>query len=414
MSDARMPAALAALQAGRPVVVLDDKDREAEADLVLAAAFATTERVAFFVRHTSGVICAPMPAAWADRLGLPPMVQDNRDPHQTAYTVSVDAVAAGTGISAEDRALTLRTLANPHAEPASLRRPGHVFPLRAAGGGVQTRRGHTEAAVELLGHAGLSPVAVISELVHDDGSMRRGADAFRFAAAHGLVAVTVEEVAGWSAAPGGQPAPAAGRVERVATAELPSTFGMATVRCYRDLVTGHDHVVELVAPRSPGRPVVRVHSECLTGDVLHSLRCDCGAQLDTARRRIHESGGALIYLRGHEGRGIGLAAKLRAYELQDRGADTVDANLRLGFLVDARDYAAVAAILDDLGYGDLILLTNNQEKVDAIAATGRRVQREPLVVPAEQNCGYLATKRDRMGHLLPGTLDPADRLHKPA
>lgn len=410
--DSSLPAALAALRDGQPVVVLDDRDREAEADLVLAASAATTQRLAFFVRFTGGLICAPMPASWADRLDLPPMVRDNRDPHQTAFTVSVDAIGTGTGISAEDRALTLRILAHPQSEPTSFRRPGHVFPLRAAGGGVQSRRGHTEAAVDLLRLAGMAPVAAICELVHDDGSMRRGTDAFDFAETHGLVAITVEQIVQWSPAASTEPAPAPPRVEAVASAAFPTELGTATIRCYRDVVTGHDHVAEVVPRASAGLPVVRIHSECLTGDVFHSLRCDCGAQLDAARRRIHASGGALIYLRGHEGRGIGLAAKLRAYELQDQGADTVDANLRLGLPVDARAYAAVTAILDDLGFGDIILLTNNTEKVDAVAASGRRVQREPLVVPTERNGSYLATKRDRMGHLLPSDLDGTPLRHE--
>ncbi|HEY7719297.1 MAG TPA: bifunctional 3,4-dihydroxy-2-butanone-4-phosphate synthase/GTP cyclohydrolase II [Pedococcus sp.] len=388
--------ALAALRAGRPVLVLDDEDRENEGDVVLAAQTLTDEWVAWTVRHSSGYLCAPMPEATADRMGLPLMVADNRDRLRTAYTVTVDAAeGVTTGISAADRAHTLRTLADPATEPADLTRPGHVVPLRARDGGVLVRPGHTEAAVDLCRLAGLVPVGAIAELVHDDGSMMRLPAVLDLGAEHDLPVVTIEQLVAWRQRHD--------RVERLARTTLPTARGRFTVTGYRDVVTGDEHVA-LVSPRGLGgrAPLVRLHSECLTGDVLGSQRCDCGPQLERALDRVAAEGGVVVYLRGHEGRGVGLLAKLAAYELQDRGFDTVDAQTELGLPVDAREYAAGAAVLADLGLGAVRLLTNNPLKVAALREHGVDVVAvEPIsIAPLATNEGYLRTKRDRLGHTL--------------
>jgi 3,4-dihydroxy 2-butanone 4-phosphate synthase / GTP cyclohydrolase II len=403
--------ALAALRAGRPVLVLDDADRENEGDVILAAENATAEWVAWTVRHTSGLLCAPMPDETADRLDLPLMVRDSQDPRGTAYTVTVDArVGTSTGISAADRALTARTLADPATVPGDLIRPGHVLPLRARPGGVLERTGHTEAAVDLCRLAGLAPVALICEIVLDDGTMARTPQVLALGAEHDLPVVTIADLVRWRllheptsvavsmARPG-----SVERVRRVAETRLPTRHGDFAAVGYRDLLTGTEHVA-LVAgdPTSPDA-VVRVHSECLTGDAFGSLRCDCGPQLDAALAAVGRRGGAVVYLRGHEGRGIGLLAKLQAYALQDRGCDTVEANLELGLPADAREYGAAAAILADLGVERLRLLTNNPAKVEGLSGHGVTVtDRLPLHVAAtEHSVAYLATKRDRMGHDLP-------------
>ena len=415
--------ALAGMRAGRPVLVLDDADRENEGDVILAAQTLTTSWLAWTIRHSSGYLCAPMPQDRADALGLPPMVAANEDPRQTAYTVSCDAATGiSTGINAADRARTIRLLADPATTPADLIRPGHVLPLRARPGGVLERAGHTEAAVDLTRLAGLEPVGAIGELVHDDGSMMRTADVLALGAAHGLPVVTIADLVAWrlehdrtgTDADVGRTEPigiATGRVERRDEAALPTPYGTFRIVGYADLVTGAE-IVALVSPVDAvgpaGAPLVRVHSECLTGDAFASLRCDCGPQLQAAMAAVAAEGGVVVYVRGHEGRGVGLLAKLAAYHLQDGGADTVEAQLKLGLPVDDREYGGAAAVLADLGIDSLVLLTNNPEKVAALRRSGLDVvDRRPLHVhPNPSNAGYLATKRDRMGHLLAGRLAP--------
>jgi 3,4-dihydroxy 2-butanone 4-phosphate synthase / GTP cyclohydrolase II len=415
----RIEEALAELRRGRPVLVVDDADRENEGDVVLPAQLASDDWVGWTVRHSSGVLCAPMPAELADRLALPPMVADNQDPRRTAYTVSVDARhGVTTGISAADRARTLRLLADPATTAGDLVRPGHVFPLRARPRGVLERPGHTEAAVDLCRLAGLAPVGLIAEVVQDDGSMMRLPHLLALGSEHGLVTVSIADLATWRRErdPDGEVVdrrehvtlPPDPRVRRTAVTTLPTRFGTFTAIGYRDLRTGAAHLA-LTRPRAgsggpdPRGVLVRVHSECLTGDAFGSLRCDCGPQLEAALARVADAGGAIVYLGGHEGRGIGLLAKLGAYALQDAGQDTVDANLALGLPADAREYGAAAAILHDLGIEHVRLLTNNPTKVGGLTAHGIDVvARLPLRVPAgEYNATYLATKRDRMGHDLP-------------
>ena len=386
--------ALEALQAGRPALVLDSEDRENEGDLVLAAETATVEWMAWAIRYTSGYLCAPMPAGVADRLELPLMVADNRDPLRTAYTVSVDAArGVTTGISAADRLRTVQVLAGAGTSPADLIRPGHVLPLRAREGGVLTRPGHTEATVDLCRLAGLSPVGVIGELVHDDGRMMRMPAVVELGREHGLPVITIEALIAWRQQHD--------RVERLATTRIPTVHGTFTAHGYRDRLTGDEHVA-LVSPQGlgPGASLARVHSECLTGDAFGSLRCDCGPQLQAALSQVGREGGVVVYLGGHEGRGVGLVDKLRAYAVQDAGADTVDAQTALGLPVDAREYAAGAAILHDLGVTAVVLLTNNPLKVEALRHLGVDVVGvERINVGAGvENEHYLTTKRDRLGH----------------
>ncbi|MET9054155.1 bifunctional 3,4-dihydroxy-2-butanone-4-phosphate synthase/GTP cyclohydrolase II [Streptomyces rhizosphaericola] len=391
------------IAAGRPVVVVDDEDRENEGDLVIAAEMATPEIVAFMMSECRGLICAPMESDELERLELPQMVADNTESMQTAFTVSVDASAAHgvtTGISAADRATTLRMLAGGVAGPADFVRPGHIFPLRARSGGVLVRNGHTEAAVDLARLAGLRPAGAIVEIAGEDGTMLRLPELVPFARKHGLTIISIEDLIAYrrSAEP---------TVRREATTRLPTQFGDFTAYGYRSTADGVEHValVHGDLTENGGEDVlVRIHSECLTGDIFQSQRCDCGPQLHASMRRITEEGrGVVVYLRGHEGRGIGLLSKLRAYELQERGVDTLDANLELGLPADARDYAAGAQILRDLGVRSLRLMTNNPEKTDAVLRHGLAVTgREPMPVQAgEHNLRYLRTKRDRMGHDLP-------------
>ncbi|MGL5930877.1 MAG: 3,4-dihydroxy-2-butanone-4-phosphate synthase, partial [Dermatophilaceae bacterium] len=384
--------AIDALRSGRPVLVVDDAGRENEGDVVLAAQTLTDEWVAWTVRHTSGYLCAPLPGEVADRLELPPMVADNRDPLRTAYTVTVDAATGvGTGISAADRARTARVLADPASTASDLRRPGHLVPLRARDGGVLVRAGHTEAAVDLCRLAGLAPVGVIAELVDDRGAMLRLPGVLDLGARHDLPVLTVADLAAWRQRHD--------RMVRVADTVIPTDHGRFRAIALRDTVTGDEHLA-LVSPLGmPGRaPLVRVHSECLTGDAIGSRRCDCGPQLDRALARVAAEGGMVVYLRGHEGRGVGLAEKLRAYELQDAGLDTVDAQLALGLPVDARDYAAAAGILVDLGVLRCRLLTNNPAKVAGVREHGIEVVAvERLgVPPSAENARYLRTKRERL------------------
>lgn len=398
--------ALAALAAGRPVLVADSHDRENEVDVVFAAATADQRWVAWTVRHSSGYLCAPMPAARADTLALPLMVADSQDPRRTAYTVSVDAAhGVGTGISAADRARTLRVLADPTARPNDLIRPGHVLPLRAVPGGVLERAGHTEAAVDLCRLAAAGEVAGIAELVHDDGTMLRYDDALTLAQQEGLVLITIADLTAWRRSHDPDPAPRAPRVHAIGSARLPTEHGDFTVHGYRDLRTGAEHLA-LVAdtPTGASAPLVRVHSECLTGDAFGSLRCDCGAQLRRALELTARTGGVVVHLSGHEGRGIGLLPKISAYGLQDAGRDTVEANLDLGLPADAREYGAAAAILADLGLGTVRLLTNNPAKVAGLRAAGISVA-EVIGIEAdvtEHSRRYLSTKRSVMGHHLPG------------
>jgi len=415
MSLATIPEVLEALRAGKPVIVADDEARENEGDAIMAAEFATQEWIAWMVRHTSGFLCAPMPNTVADRLELPLMTERNEDVRGTAYTISVDAAdRTSTGISAADRAHTLRVLADPASTPERLIRPGHILPLRAVDGGVRERAGHTEAAVDLMLLAGLSPVGVIGEIVADDGDMMRLPGLIELGARDGLPVTTVAALIEWmdewhtGHALGAIAAPAAvpesSRVAFEVETALPTEHGMFRVRAYRDRNTGADHVAIIAGDPAddPAGPIVRVHSECLTGEAFGSLKCECGPQLDAALDEIQDRGGVVVYLRGHEGRGIGLINKLRAYRLQEDGLDTLDANVALGLPIDARDYGAATAILADLGIETVRLLTNNPEKVRQLEAHGIRVaERVPLVVGVGAgNTEYLDTKRRRMGHAI--------------
>ncbi|MET9846235.1 bifunctional 3,4-dihydroxy-2-butanone-4-phosphate synthase/GTP cyclohydrolase II [Streptomyces ossamyceticus] len=393
--------AIADIAAGRPVVVVDDEDRENEGDLVIAAEKATPEIVAFMMSECRGMICAPMEGDELDRLELPQMVQQNTESMRTAFTVTVDAApehGVTTGISASDRSTTLQLLASGTARPTDFVRPGHIFPLRARTGGVLVRNGHTEAAVDLARLAGLRPAGAIVEIAGEDGRMLRLPELIPFARKHGLTIISIEDLIAYRRS--SEPT-----VKREAKTQLPTAFGDFTAYGYRSTVDGVEHVALVHGEIGDGEDVlVRVHSECLTGDVFHSLRCDCGPQLETSLERIATEGrGVVVYLRGHEGRGIGLLSKLRAYELQERGRDTLDANLELGLPADARDYGAGAQILRDLGVRSLRLLTNNPEKTDALVRHGLAVTgREPMPVRVgEHNLRYLRTKRDRMGHDLP-------------
>jgi 3,4-dihydroxy 2-butanone 4-phosphate synthase/GTP cyclohydrolase II len=396
-----VPEAIAAIAAGRPVVVVDDADRENEGDLIFAAEKATPELIAFMVRHTSGVICAPLTIHETDRLGLDQMVPLNTERMGTAFTVSVDArEGVTTGISAADRAYTLRLLADPATTAADLSRPGHIFPLRARDGGVLRRPGHTEAAVDLASLAGLSPAGVICEIVNDDGTMARLPELVVFAREHGLVLISIADLISHRRRTEKQ-------VVKVAEATIPTRYGPFRAVGYRGTLDGVEHVALIRGELRDGEDVlVRVHSECLTGDVFGSLRCDCGTQLDAALRMIAAEGrGVVLYMRGHEGRGIGLLHKLAAYQLQDAGGhDTVDANLALGLPADARDYGTGAQILVDLGVRGMRLLTNNPDKRAGLEGYGLAiVGRVPLpVTHTPENLRYLTTKRDRMGHDIPG------------
>jgi 3,4-dihydroxy 2-butanone 4-phosphate synthase / GTP cyclohydrolase II len=398
MSFGTIEEAVEAIAAGRPIVVVDDADRENEGDLIFAAELATPELMAFTVRYTSGFICAPLTEADADRLELPPMYHTNQDRRGTAYTVTVDArEGVSTGISAADRARTVGLLADPATTAADLARPGHVVPLRAKAGGVLRRPGHTEAAIDLAVLAGLRPAAVLCELVNDDGTMMRVPELEGSAKEHGLVFISIADLVAHRRR-------TERHVERVAEARMPTEHGLFRVYGYRALTDGAEQVALVYGDLGDGCDVlVRVHSECLTGDVFGSLRCDCGPQLHAALGRVAAEGrGVVLYMRGHEGRGIGLLDKLRAYQLQDEGADTVDANLRLGLPADARDYGTGAQILYDLGVRTMRLLTNNPAKRAGLEGYGLEiVGREPLASrPHPENVRYLRTKRDRMGHLL--------------
>ena len=400
---------------GRPVIVVDDADRENEGDIIFAASKATPELLAFTIRYGRGLICVPMLSADLERLNLPQMTSQNQEHHGTAFTISVDARdGITTGISAADRAKTIALLASSDSGPGDVVRPGHVFPLRYEEGGVLRRRGHTEAAVDLAVLAGLTPAGVVCEVIGDDGTMMRLPALRAFADEHGLALISIEQLIEHRRR-------TERLVTRVAETVIPNAYGNWRAYGYRSEMDGAEHLALVLGdiegsiqpgagPAEAGEDVLtRVHSECLTGDVFGSQRCDCGAQLDAAMAKIAERGrGVVLYLRGHEGRGIGLLSKLRAYNLQDAGEDTVDANLKLGLPVDAREYSVAAQLLDDLGVRSVRLLTNNPAKVDALAAHGFGVTRIPLpAVATPQNLRYLTTKRDRLGHQLE-SLDERD------
>ncbi len=399
-SFASIEDAIAVIRDGGMVVVVDDEDRENEGDLVMAADAASDDKLAFLVNHGSGVVCVPMLGDDLDRLELPPMVARNQDPKGTAYTVSVDASeGTSTGISAGDRARTCRVLADPTSTSDDVTRPGHVFPLRYYPGGVLRRLGHTEASVDLARLAGRRPAAVICEVVNADGSMARVDDLETFCSDHGLLMVTIADLVAYRRE-------RETLVERIAEAKLPTPYGDWRVLGFRSGVDATESVA-MVLGEPEGKPdvLVRMHSECLTGDVFRSLRCDCGPQLDLAMAQIAAAGeGVIVYLRGHEGRGIGLLHKLQAYELQDNGSDTIEANLELGLPADARDYGIGAMILADLDLSTLRLLTNNPEKRAALGGFGLSiVERVPVEVrPNPANAFYLTTKAQRMGHQLGG------------
>ena len=399
--------AIADIAAGKAVVVVDDEDRENEGDLIFAASKSTPELMAFTIRYTSGVICAPMTAETLDRLSIPLMTPHNRERLRTAYTVSIDARdGVTTGISAADRSHTVRVLNDSATEPFEVTQPGHVFPLRYNEGGVLVRPGHTEAAVDLARLAGLTPGGVISELVNDDGTMKRGQQLRDFADEHGLKMISIEALIAYRRR-------YENHVVRVAETRLPTSHGDFTAYGYKITIDDSEHVALVYGDpdrlRDDEPVLTRVHSECLTGDVFGSQRCDCGTQLGEAMARIVEAGrGVVVYLRGHEGRGIGLVAKLQAYQLQDGGRDTVDANLDLGLPADARHYGAATQILRDLGVRSVRLLTNNPAKVTSLEEYGVPVaERVALTTrPNGHNIAYLLTKRDRMGHDLPGLNAP--------
>jgi 3,4-dihydroxy 2-butanone 4-phosphate synthase/GTP cyclohydrolase II len=393
-----IPEAIEDIRRGRLVVVVDDADRENEGDLIMAAEKVTPEAIAFIVRHTSGVICMPVVGDRLDELEIPLMVAANTDHRRTAFTVSVDARrGVTTGISAADRAATIRTIIDPKTTSEDLSRPGHIFPLRYREGGVLKRAGHTEAAVDLARLAGLYPAGVLCETVNDDGTMSRLPDLTRFAAKHGLKIVSIADLIEFRRQ-------REVLVSKVAEASIPTPFGEFRSYAYESVVDGRTHIALVLGDIGDGDGVLtRVHSECLTGDVFGSLRCDCGAQLDRAMTLIGEEGrGVVLYIRGHEGRAIGITHKLRAYELQDRGRDTVEANLELGFPADQRDYGIGAQILADLGVKTMRLLTNNPDKRAGLQGYGLSIaERIPLqIAPTPQNIRYLRAKQDKMGHLL--------------
>lgn len=413
MSIASIEEAIEAIKSGRPVIVADDEDRENEGDVILSAELATQEWIAWTVKYSSGLLCAPMSNEVGDQLDLPMMVERSEDVRGTAYTVTVDAAhGVTTGISAQDRMTTLRILANPDSEPTDLNRPGHILPLRAVDGGVRARDGHTEAGVELMKLAGLRPVAVIAEIVADDGEMMRLPELIELGQREQVPVITIEQLIAYLNEHDPEGAPDVAQLQRRVSLRaetiVPTTHGEFRMSAYRDRRIGIDHIA-ISSPHLelPAENVlVRVHSECITGEAFGSLKCECGPQLDTALDLINEEGGVVVYLRGQEGRGIGVANKLRAYQLQEQGIDTFDANIQLGFPADSRDYTAAAEILAELGVKSVKLLTNNPDKVKQLSAHGIEVvEQVPLVVGVvKENLKYLETKRDRMGHALPSNV----------
>ena len=407
MALATIEQALEALKAGKVILVADDEDRENEGDAIIAAQFATEELIAWMVKHTTGFLCAPMDEARANELELPLMTIRNEDPHGTNYTVTVDASnRESTGVSAKDRALTVRTLASEGSGPESLIRPGHVLPLRAHPHGVHGRRGHTEAAVDLLKLAGLTPVGVIGEMLSADGSMMRMSELQEFGAKEGLPVITIEQLVEYlkeqnivhTSNPNN-------RIRFEAEANVPTIHGTFKLRGYYDIKTGADHVAIIKGNPTGEDVLVRMHSECITGEAFGSLKCECGPQLQYAMDMIEADpkGGIVIYLRGQEGRGIGLLNKLKAYALQEQGLDTVEANLALGLPSEAREYGAAVSILRELGVKSVRLMTNNPAKANFLTEAGIPVNSYVPVIVGEaiQNLGYLETKRSKMGHMLP-------------
>jgi 3,4-dihydroxy 2-butanone 4-phosphate synthase / GTP cyclohydrolase II len=404
MPFAKIEDAVAAIGRGEIVIVVDDEDRENEGDLIMAAEFATPDKIAFFLHHTSGVICAPVTRERARELDLPLMVIDNTESMRTAFTVSVDyRHGTSTGISAYDRAATIQALVDPSTRPADLLRPGHIFPLEAREGGVLKRAGHTEAAMDLARMAGVYPAGVLCEIVNDKkDDMARVPELELFADEHGLLMISIADLVRYRRQ-------TEKLVKRVAEARIPTQWGDFTCYAYESVLDGEQHLAFVRgAVQGQGDVLVRVHSECLTGDVFASLRCDCGPQLHEAMRQIAEEDlGVVVYLRGHEGRGIGIGHKLRAYALQEQGHDTVDANLALGMPVDSREYGIGAQILVDLGITTMRFMTNNPGKYGGLEGFGLRItERVPIVTtPNPENIAYLRTKRERMGHLLEGLDD---------
>ena len=404
MPFAKIEDAVSAIGRGEIVIVVDDEDRENEGDLIMAAECATPDKIAFFLHHTSGVICAPVTAERAHELDLPLMVVDNTESMRTAFTVSVDArQGTTTGISAYDRSATIAVLVDPSTRPADLLRPGHIFPLAARDGGVLKRAGHTEAGVDLARLAGLYPAAVLCEIVNEKkDDMARVPELERFADEHGLLMISIADLVRHRRQN-------EKLVRRITEARVPTEWGDFTCYAYESTLDGTEHLAFVRgAIQGEEDVLVRVHSECLTGDVFGSLRCDCGPQLAEAMQRIAKEGlGVVVYLRGHEGRGIGIGHKLRAYELQDNGHDTVDANIALGLPVDSREYGIGAQILVDLGVTTMRVMTNNPAKYGGLQGFGLEVtERVPLqTTPNPENIAYLRTKRERMGHLLEGLDD---------
>ncbi|TCI39202.1 bifunctional 3,4-dihydroxy-2-butanone-4-phosphate synthase/GTP cyclohydrolase II [Exiguobacterium sp. SH4S7] len=377
------------LKMGRPIIVVDDEDRENEGDFVVLADKMTAETMNFLITEGKGLVCAALAEEVAVRLDLSPMVDNSTDPHGTAFTVSVDHVDSTTGISASERAHTVRELANANARPADFQRPGHIFPLIAKKGGVSVRRGHTEASVDLARLSGSEPVAVICEIIRQDGEMARVPDLVHVAERHDLKFITIEELVRYMETD---------LVEREADVNLPSAKGTFRLIGYRNVLDREEHVA-LIKGELEHAPLVRIHSECLTGDVFGSYRCDCGPQLDASLAKIEEEGGVVLYMR-QEGRGIGLLNKLKAYELQEQGLDTVEANVALGLHTDLRDYRVSAGMLRDLGVTNVRLMTNNPEKVDALEACGITVvERVPIIVGEHaENERYRLTKQQKMNH----------------
>ena len=403
---------LEALRNGEIILVTDDADRENEGDCICAAEFATTENVNFMASYAKGLICMPMSAAWCRKLDLPQMVRQNTDNHQTAFTVSIDGVDTTTGISAAERSMTALATVKDGVKPSDFRRPGHMFPLEARAGGVHKRAGHTEATVDLCRLAGLKEVGLCCEIMKDDGTMARMDDVQAFAKRHGLKLMTIADLIAYRLAKGDQKLECqvgVGErndqllVEKVETVDLPTAHGDFKLTMYRSRVTGLEHLALVKGKVDDGAPVlVRVHSECFTGDVLGSERCDCGPQLHQAMEMVEKEGrGAILYMR-QEGRGIGLANKLHAYHLQERGLDTVEANVALGFAPDLRDYGEGAQILVDLGIRKLRLMTNNPCKIAGLEGYGLEItERVPVVIPpTAHDRRYLETKKEKMGHLI--------------
>ena len=398
MSDIEIENAIAAVARGELVIVVDDADRENEGDLIMAAEWMTPEAMAFMIRHTSGVICMPVEGARLDELRLPLMVADNTESQRTAFTVSVDARAGTTtGISAADRSATVHAILDVATRPEDLARPGHIFPLRYREGGVLKRAGHTEAAVDLARLAGMRPAGVLAEVVNDDGTMARMPRLEAFAEEHGLQLISIADLIRYRRH-------REKLIRRVSEARIPTRHGDFTGYVFESLLDGTEHMA-FVCGEVAGQEnvLVRVHSECLTGDVFGSMRCDCGLQLDAAMELIAKEGkGVVVYLRGHEGRGIGLGHKIRAYTLQDQGRDTVEANVELGFPADSREYGIGSQMLVDLGVSTMRIMTNNPAKYGGLEGYGLEiVERVPLhVLPNAENIRYLRTKQEKMGHLL--------------